>query len=94
VNVAAQVSFADDEHCERARIAAGAVGPTPLILDRACRAIEGQPLTAERADEAARLAAEDVHPIDDLRASAVYRRQLVGVFVRRALEEIARGGAA
>lgn len=93
VNVAVQLALADGGRCEQVRMAAGAVGPVPLELDRASRMLAGGPLSAERCAEAARLAAAEVQPIDDLRASAVYRRQLVGVYVRRALEQLAEGGA-
>ena len=47
-------------------------------------------------EEAGRLAAEEARPIDDVRASAAYRRRLVAVLVSRALgacaEELGRKG--
>ncbi|MBW2527968.1 MAG: xanthine dehydrogenase family protein subunit M [Deltaproteobacteria bacterium] len=92
VNVAAQLVVTAGGRCDKARLAAGAVGPVPLVLSRSQERLEGQPLTTERIAEAAQLAADDVEPIDDVRASAVYRRQLVGVYVKRALEALAAGG--
>ena len=41
--------------------------------------------------EFGRLAAAEAQPIDDLRASAAYRRHVVEVLARRALEDAAVG---
>jgi len=77
-----------NDQCESARLALGAVAPVPL---RACRAeaeLLGNPLTPENIDRAARLAAEDSTPIDDVRGSAWYRRKMVKVLVQRGLDAI------
>ena len=71
--------------CQEARIALGAVAPTPLRARAAERALEGQPLTDEVLRRAGRLAAGECGPIDDVRASARYRRLLVETLVPRAL---------
>ncbi|MDI7277866.1 MAG: xanthine dehydrogenase family protein subunit M, partial [Anaerolineae bacterium] len=55
---------------------------------------EGQEPTAEAIREAAELAASLCRPRDSLlRGSAEYRRALVAVMVRRALERVAAGMA-
>jgi len=69
------------------RIALGAVGPTPL------RASEAEAALAEDASpdgvrRAADLAAAAAKPIDDIRASAAYRRAMVAVLVRRGIEAV------
>jgi len=61
-----------------ARLAIGAVGPTPLLVCEMNPSKEGIAGMAERA-------ARDVDPIADLRGSAAYKRHLVGVLGRRAL---------
>ncbi|MBI3183576.1 MAG: FAD binding domain-containing protein [Myxococcales bacterium] len=71
------------------RIACGAVAPVPVRARSAERALERHALTPERIEEAACAAATEVRPIDDVRASALYRRRLVAAFVRRSLEELA-----
>lgn len=78
------------------RIALGAVGPIPYRATAAEAALAGAKLGPAFFEEAGRLAAEEAKPIDDVRASAAYRRRLVGVLVRRALaacaEELGRRG--
>lgn len=82
--VAVALSF-DQDRVVRPRIALGAVAPVPLRARAAEAALEGRPLTDETIAAAARAAAAEARPIDDVRATAVYRRRLVGAFVRRAL---------
>ncbi|MBO9370731.1 MAG: xanthine dehydrogenase family protein subunit M [Chloroflexi bacterium] len=72
--------------CRAARIALGAVAPTPIRAWEAERALEGQSLMPEVIAQAARLAAEATRTIDDIRGSAAYRRHVTEVLVRRALE--------
>ncbi len=73
------------------RIALGAVAPTPIRARNAEERLMGQPLEPKLIDEAARIAADkDAQPISDIRGSADYRREMVYVLVKRALEQIAR----
>ncbi len=73
----------DNGRCSLARVALGAVAPTVLRAKAAERTLEGERLTPAVIAEAARLAAEACRPIDDLRASADYRRHTAEVLVRR-----------
>lgn len=66
-----------------ARIALGAVAPTLMRARRAEAYAEKNEMS-----EAARSAAAEARPISDFRASAEYRRELVGVLVRRALANL------
>jgi carbon-monoxide dehydrogenase medium subunit len=65
------------------RVALAAVAPTPLRLREAEKALDARG-AAKALQEAARIAAERCSPITDLRGSAEYRRQMVGVLVARA----------
>jgi len=69
-----------------ARIALGAVAPTVIRAAKAEAYLEGRPITLEAMEEAGRLAAAEAKPISDFRASAGYRRDLIAVLVKRALE--------
>jgi carbon-monoxide dehydrogenase medium subunit len=68
-------------------IALGAVGPTPLRAPEAEAALaeDTSPAGVQRAAE---LAAAAARPIDDIRASAAYRRAMVTVLVRRGIEMV------
>ena len=75
----------------RARITLGAVAPTIVRAEAAEASLLGQPLSDAAIARAAELAREAVRPIDDLRASADYRRAMAGVLVERALRQLRAG---
>ncbi|MHB8797231.1 MAG: FAD binding domain-containing protein [Thermoanaerobaculia bacterium] len=68
------------------RVALAAVAPTPLRVRAAEELLEAKGAAAAR--EAASLAVEACRPITDLRGSAEYRREMVGVLVRRGVESL------
>jgi carbon-monoxide dehydrogenase medium subunit len=96
--VGAGASVVLDESRSRiqsARVALGAVAPTPLFIPAAGEALAGQPINAETLEKAAKLAQEAARPITDMRGTAEYRKHLSGVMTRRTLEKaIARAKAA
>lgn len=79
----------EEGRCRRVRIALGAVAPTCFRAHAAEALVEGAAPDPDRFDEAARQAVEESSPIDDVRASAAYRRHSVQVLVRRLLTEAA-----
>ena len=72
--------------CADARIALGAVAPTPLRAYAAEDMLRGRELSAELLQAAADEAMAQASPIDDIRGTAGYRRQMSGVLTRRTLE--------
>ncbi|MFO1286032.1 MAG: hypothetical protein U1F49_05565 [Rubrivivax sp.] len=66
------------------RIVLGAVAPTPIRARAAESLLEGRTPDAVL-DAAAAAALAESRPISDVRASAAYRRRMVGVLVKRAL---------
>ncbi len=72
---------------QSARVALGAVAPTPLLVSESGDALAGVSLDRAEAaiEEAARLAQAAARPIDDMRGTAAQRRHLAGVLTRRAL---------
>ena len=88
VGVAVALTLSGDT-IERARVALGAVAPTPLRATAAEAALQGQTANEETFAKAAAAAVQDSSPISDLRASAEFRRHLVKVMTARLLAEAA-----
>jgi carbon-monoxide dehydrogenase medium subunit len=86
VGVAA-VIIVDCGVCNDIRIALGAVAPTPMRARVAEGILRGQKLTRELIDEAAKHASRECRPINDHRASAEYRCEMVRVLTKRAIEQ-------
>ena len=86
VNVAASFWVGDGSTFKAPRVALGAVAPKVIHAASAESYLEGTPITPEAMAEAGKLAVNDAKPINDFRASAAYRRDLVAVLTRRALE--------
>ena len=77
-------------HVARARIALGAAGPHPMRAARAEAAIVGTELDEAAIAGATEAAATDCESFEDAVASEWYRRRMVGLFVKRALSDLAR----
>lgn len=78
----------EGERCHKVRLAAGSVAPVPLRLYKVEALLEGVTISKKLVAEAQQLAAASVSPITDIRATEEYRRQIIGIFVKRALNEI------
>lgn len=85
VNVATSLSCLKNR-CKGARIALGSVAPIPFRAKKAESVLTGAELNEEVIQQAAAAAAEEARPIDDVRATSVYRKKMVAVLVRRSLE--------
>jgi len=68
-----------------ARVALGSMAPTQMRAKAAERALEGRSLDASTMAAAAAAVAEGSAPADNALASAWYRREIVGVHLRRLL---------
>ncbi len=71
--------------CHELRLAVGAVSAKPVRI-AAAELATGKALTAELIATIAAAAARTIDPIDDVRGPADYKRHLVGVLTRRALQ--------
>jgi CO/xanthine dehydrogenase FAD-binding subunit len=71
------------------RVAIGAVAPVPLRATATEAVLERQSLSKDIIEKAAETVQQEVTPIDDVRASAWYRKHLTGVYIRRALSHVA-----
>ncbi len=71
---------------EEARLAWGSVGPTVVTSSEAESALMGKSLSKETVRSVIPLVERVVSPIDDLRASAAYRRKVAGNLLYRLVE--------
>jgi len=101
VNVAAVLEFEDDSYkpwsqraIQKATITLGSVAPTIIHAGEAEARLTGSRLDEETIDAAARLAEQAARPIDDVRGSSVYRREMVKVCTLRSLRALSGRGEA
>jgi aerobic carbon-monoxide dehydrogenase medium subunit len=85
VAVAAALRLADDGTMADVRVALGAAAVTPLRATPVEDALRGQHPTPSLIKEAAALTREVVDPLDDVRGSANYKREMARVWVERML---------
>jgi CO/xanthine dehydrogenase FAD-binding subunit len=72
-------------HFRSARVALGAVAPTPLYIPDAGEYLTGKEVSKDTIDEAAQFAAQAATPISDVRGTIEQRKHLAAVLTRRAL---------
>ena len=86
VNAAASITM-EKGICKDVRIALGSVAPTVVRAKKAEEVLKGQKVDQKLIEKAAKIAADEVKPITDLRSTADYRKDTSGVLVRRVLEK-------
>jgi carbon-monoxide dehydrogenase medium subunit len=69
-----------------ARIALGAVAPTPLFAKKASELLAGQKISDDLIAKAANAAKEIINPITDMRGTVEYRQHITGVLTERVLK--------
>jgi xanthine dehydrogenase iron-sulfur cluster and FAD-binding subunit A len=77
-----------ESRIQSAKVTLGSVAPVIIHSGQAEKYLTGRRLSEKSIKEAGKLAAKDAKPIDDLRASAVFRKYLVSVCVTKALRTI------
>jgi carbon-monoxide dehydrogenase medium subunit len=87
VNVGLWLLMEKDNRCRDIRIALGSVAPIPMRAKEAEASLRAQTISEESIQLAGDVASREVAPIDDVRGSADYRRQMVKVLVNRAVKE-------
>jgi xanthine dehydrogenase iron-sulfur cluster and FAD-binding subunit A len=84
INAAFVLSF-EGETISDARIALGCLAPTVIRARTVEAFLQGKRLDEEICQQAGRLALDDVSPIDDIRASATYRKDVLESFIAQGL---------
>jgi carbon-monoxide dehydrogenase medium subunit len=94
--VAVQLTLDEAGGCKRAGVGLTNVGMTPIKARQAESFLTGKQLDDATIQQAAEIAASESQPMDDIRGSADYKRDLVRVLTARALATAlnrAKGGA-
>ena len=91
INVSAVLELEDSSVVRSAAITLGAVAPTIIHAEEAERFLAGKKINDKVISRAANLAMEASRPIDDIRGSAAYRREMVRVCTARGLTALTKG---
>ena len=73
------------------KVVVGAVADRPQYFPELCALARGETITNELAAEIGRRYAEEIEPLSDSRGSERYRKRVIAVEVRRALEDLRDG---
>lgn len=78
--------------CKDARVALSAVNPAPMLVTQAGESLVGRKWSLELAERVAHAAIQTGKPLTTSGSTPVYRRDMVRVFTRRALEDTWKNG--
>jgi CO/xanthine dehydrogenase FAD-binding subunit len=86
VGVAVFLSFDSEKRiCRGAKIALGAVGPTPIRALKAEQILLNKEINERVGKQAGKVAAQEANPRSSIRASKEYRREMIEVLTKRAV---------
>ena len=75
----------------QARIAVGAVAPTTIRLPKTEKLVAGKAINDQMLKEVQQSVSTEIKPINDVRSTAEYRRDVTGVLVKRVIEQALSG---
>lgn len=88
VNMAVNITLEDDgAKIKDVKLVMGSVSPRPLVSELIPGLLKGTELTEELIVKAGEAAQSEAKPISDVRASAEYRKDVVGALARRLVKE-------
>ncbi|MBI4545089.1 MAG: FAD binding domain-containing protein [Gemmatimonadetes bacterium] len=90
LTVAVAAGRGEDNVVQALRIVVSALGARPRFITGLEKIALGRPLTAEVAEAAAERAFQQCHPLTNIIVDPEWRRAMVRVYVRRALDEVRR----
>lgn len=82
----------DERRCQDVRLVLSATGPSPLLVHEAGRLLRGQIVTEKHAEELALLVKKVAKPVANMASSPRYRREMISVLTRRALQSAVEQG--
>lgn len=86
--VAAEVRSINGKKINDIRIAAGAVGPTVLRCRKTENFLKNKVINKDSINEAVNIIKTEAFPIDDIRSTSDYRKQMVGILLKQSLQEL------
>lgn len=92
LGVAARIKTAGDGTVGEATVVLGAVSPSPTVIEEAGQVLVGRPLSEESIAEAAEIAQHLARPLDNTDFLPHWRKQVVSVYVTRALTQLKEEG--
>jgi len=85
-----QITLTDNNLCQDVRIALGSAGLTPIHATDAERVLRGKALNAETIEQATEAAVNAAEPVEDMRGSERFKRSVLAVLVKRAIDAATR----
>ncbi len=85
-----QMTLADGDVCQDVRIALGSAGLTPIHATEAEQVLRGKSLSPNTIDLAAEAAVAAAEPVEDMRGSEAFKRAVLAVLVKRAIDAAVR----
>jgi 4-hydroxybenzoyl-CoA reductase subunit beta len=73
--------------CKDIRLVLGAIGPSPLVVEEAAQVMCGKELTPKCIEEVCQIAWKTAHPVANTASSPKYRKDMVRVLTRNAIQE-------
>ena len=88
ISLALNIVFNQDKTIKESRICIGSAAPVPLRIEKAEEVLVNNKLHEMDLDYIAEIVSEEIAPIDDIRGTAKYRRQVAFNITKRALNEV------
>ena len=86
VNAAVRLDM-EGKVCKKARLAMGAVAPTTIRLRKTEKFLEDVEINQDVLMSVEKSVPTEITPIDDVRSTAEYRKNVSGILVKRAIQE-------
>lgn len=90
INAAVQLSM-EGQRCLEARLAMGCVAPTPIRLEQSEALLKNRDIGEGIYEALLESVRSEINPIDDVRSSADYRREVAGVLLKRTIQTACGG---
>lgn len=88
ISLALNILLDSEDQIEKSRICIGSAAPVPLRITEAEEMLSNKELSKINVDQIAKIVSEKISPIDDIRGTEKYRRQVAFNITKSALNEV------